>query len=181
MAYQKYKKAFTLVELLVSIFLLGMVVATAVTLELALRRMQVKPSVQVKLLDELIPVLERIKKDFQMQIGSQINASLSIEDSGRRILIRVDDGDGILDSGDPWHTYRWDNAPGHPVEYSPNNSTFTEIASGITYFNVASAYNNTAITIQLRTRKDPLSPEDLFDNPSVNLTTTIFSRLTSGR
>jgi len=182
----KQKTGFTLIELIVAVFLLSMVVLTAVTVELSLRKMQVKPEAQTRLLDELTPVLERIKKDFYGQMGSVLNPSLSIEDSKHKVVIRVDvNNDGIPDE---LHAYRWQyTTTSNPLEYSPNNFTSDAgrevLAQGITdfYVDAPTAYNNTALTIRLKTRKDPSKAENLFTNPGVNLTTTIYSRMTSGR
>lgn len=186
--YQHCGSGFTLIEFVVAIFLLSMVVLTAVTLELSLRKLQAKPEIQVKLLDELVPVVERIKKDFEGQIGVLYNTSLEIQDSGRRLAIRVDsNNDGKITSSDAWHAYRWNGTVGNPIEYSPINFTvltgYEVLAQGITDFSVTAptTYNNTALTLTIRTKKNPSAVEDLFTNPAVNLTTTVYSRMTSGR
>ena len=167
---------FTLIELLIAVLLLGTVVLTGVTIELAMRRMQIKPEAQVKLLDELIPVVERIKKDFQGQIGSLDNASLYII-GGRELTIRVDDGNVPcqIDPADPWHAYRWNGTVGDPIEYSSNNFTsdYERIAEGVIDFNVFPSYNNTALTVEIGTGG--------YADQAMYLNTTIFSRMTSGR
>ena len=181
----KNKKAVTLIELLISIFLLGTIVLTAVTIELAMRRMNTKPTVQSQLLDELMPVLERIKKDFEGQIGTVYNSSVSIEESGRRVVIRVDDGTywGQLDSGDHWHAYRWPGGSVGPIYYSANNFTSSNetIADGVIYFKAVKSNNDTALNIQISNRKDPSKSENPLTNPGVSLNTTAYSRMASGR
>ncbi|MDD5292480.1 MAG: prepilin-type N-terminal cleavage/methylation domain-containing protein [Candidatus Omnitrophica bacterium] len=181
----KQNNSFTLIELIIAVFLLSMVVLTAVTVELSLRKMQVKPEVQAKLIDELVPVIERIKNDFEKQIGSLHNTSVYIQDSGRRLSIRTDsDNTGTVTDGDAWHAYRWNGTAGNPIEYSPSNFTTSDaenIAYGITDFYVNSGYDNTTLTIRVKTRKDPSQAENLFTNLGVNLTTTVYSRMTSAK
>lgn len=181
MIASRHKKAVTLTELIIAILLLSAVIVTSVTVELALRRMQVKPINEAKLLDEIIPVMERINKDFERQIGSVFNSSLSIESGGQRLVIRVDsDNSSTTSSGDEWHAYNWPGGTSAPIEYYQNNTTLTEIiAQNITDFFVASSYDNTTINVTIRTRKDPSQPENILTNPAVNLTETIFSRMTS--
>lgn len=183
MIVYKPKRAVTLIELIIAVFLLSTVVVTAVTLELALRRIQMRPISEAKLINEVMPVMHRIKKDFERQIGSFINSSLSIEEGGRRLVLRVDsDNSGNVSGSDEWHAYRWPGGTSGPIEYYGNNTTLTETyAQGITYFNVASAYNNTAIIVTIGIRKNPSLAEDALTNPAFNLTQTIFSRMTSAR
>jgi hypothetical protein len=152
--------------------------------------MQVKPEAQVRLLDELVPVVERIELDFGKQIGALYNSSVDIQQDGRRLAIRVDNPtnpDGKISADDEWHAYRWNySATSNPLEYSSNNFTsgiYEILAQGITYFNVTEAQanlNDTALNIEIKTRKNPAAAEDSILNPAVDLTTTIYSRMASG-
>jgi len=162
-----------------------MVVLTGVTVELAMRRMQIKPQAQAKLLDELIPAVERIKKDFHAQIGTVEDRGVSIEDGGHTVVIRVDsDNSATITDGDQWHTYRW-NETGDPLEYSYNNFTnvngYERVAENIIYFDASSTHSNTALTVEIGARRYPGQPENISTNPSSYLNTTIFSRMSSAR
>ncbi|MDD5005960.1 MAG: prepilin-type N-terminal cleavage/methylation domain-containing protein [Candidatus Omnitrophica bacterium] len=184
--HNRFLAGFTLMELMIAILLFSVVALTGITLEMAMRRMQTKPTAQTKLLGELIPVINRIRNDFENQIGGLYNNSLYIQESNQRVVIRVDyDNSGTVSAPDQWHAYRWPGGTYGSIYYSSDNFTSSNetIANGITYFNVVApaAYNNTALTVTIRTRKDPTKTESLFDNPAVNLTTTFFSRMTSGR
>ena len=177
MKYYEKKRAFNLVELLIAVLLLGTVMLTGITIELAMRRMQIKPEAQIRLLDELIPVVERIRKDFQGQIGTLDNSSVWIESSGdeRRLVIRVDtDNSGTISGGDLRHAYRWNGTVGDPIEYSADNSTFGErAAEGICGFSVSKAYGGTALNLSIGAGG--------YADQNVYLNTTIFSRMSSGR
>jgi len=188
---QKNKKAITLVELLIAIFLLGAVVLTGISIELAMRNMTTKPSEKVKLMDELIPVVNKIKKDFDRSIGNLDNASVDIAtlnpDGFNAVYIRVDDGDpnkmGQLDPADKWYVYRWNGTAGDPVEYFCNSTTyFGHIALGIRNFEVSTPPGkniNEALKIHIEKTVNSGQPANAIDNPGANITTTIYSRSSS--
>ena len=178
----RQNKAFTLIELLIAIFLFGMVVLTGITVELAMRRMQIKPEAQVKILDELIPAVERIRKDFQRQIGTLDNSSLEIKDYNRWLAIRVDsDNSANVTAGDEWRNYRWNGTVGDPLEYSNDNFTgsYERMTENIILFNVVATEENTALTVEIGARRHPGQGENISTNPSAYLSTTIFSRMIS--
>jgi len=187
----KNNQAVTLMELMVALILLGAVVLTAYTLELSMRRMQVKPSVQTKILNELIPAIEMIDKDFNKKVGYRFNASLWITDinecghmyqRARVVIIPDTDNSGNITSSDEVHAY-WFNCTNRQILYSPSNSSANVqvVANGVDFFSAESLLNGTALKLMLRGRKDGSANEDPITNPGVNLTVNVFSHMTSGR
>lgn len=179
---KKRSRAVTLVELMIAVFLLGLVVLTAVSLELALRKMQIGPTAKTQLLNELTPVMKKIRKDYDRQIGEVGNTSVNITNNGKTLGIRVDDSSpyGRLNPGDSWMVYRWNGTQGDPIEYYnlSNPGSVRRLAGGIFKFKVISptSHPDEAITVDIRKRKDASQDICPVSNPQLNLTTTIFSR-----
>lgn len=178
----RQEKAVTLLEVLIAVLLMGAIVLTGASVELAMRNMQKKPTIAVKLRDELIPVIESIKRDFSMQIGDMVNSSVTI--SATTLSIRVDDGlssFGRLGSDDTWHGYRWNGTEGDPVEYLANSTFITNIALGVTDFTVMAPTGNLNAVLQIIIGKKmiPGQAEDKINNPGFTLTTTFHSRASS--
>jgi len=176
----KQKKAFTIIELLVAVFLLGLVVLTGVSVEMAVRRMQNKPTVKALLLDELTPVLEKINKDYNTAVGYWNDSGVYIESGNRGLEIRVDSGGlyGQVDPFDNWHAYRWHSSNNTIASYYSNTSFDQTLTFNVGNFSVTSPSNNPndSITIRMSSRLDYTQPVDPFDNPEVNITSTLYSR-----
>ncbi|MFC1710003.1 hypothetical protein ACFL2J_08120 [Candidatus Omnitrophota bacterium] len=174
------KKAVTLVELIVSIFLLSVILLTAVSIEVSMRKMQTTPTARIKLLNELIPVVKKMKNVYGMHLGSGFNPSVEILDGGSRLRIRIDNSGphGQVDPGDIWEEFRWNGTEGDPLEHILNSTWQGGMAEGVTDFLVTAPTGNAneAITIDIRKKLFPGEQEDWFDNPAFNLTTTIYSR-----
>lgn len=176
-------EGFSLIELILALVLLSTVILTAITVEVSVRKMQAKVQFKADLLNELIPVVEKMKKDFKMQIGNLDYPGLYVDAGRNWFAVRVDaDNSGTITSGDEWHAYRWNTTVGDPLEYSPNNFTtpdlYDVIANNITYFMVyhpfGNSYNDTGLVINIGTRENPALPEDPVTNPGANLTTTVY-------
>jgi competence protein ComGC len=183
------KTAITLVELLIAILLLSSVLLTAVSIELAMTKMQIGPTIKIKLIDELIPVVEKIKRDYGKHLSTLDDPGIVLQDSGRTLLIRMDDASGTspgrIGADDPWYVFRWSGASfsndvSASIEYF-NNATpgsVERLAEGITYFRVTAPTSdaNEAITVEIKKKFDYSAAEDLVNNPSTDLKTTIYSR-----
>ena len=181
-------KGITLIELVMAVSLLSVIVLTGVSIEMTMRRMNIKPTVQSKLMGELIPVVEMIKKDFYQQIGNVNNSCLQIynEPSGN-FAIRVDGpigNQGKIDLSDPWHNYSWGGTPAGAIYYSESGNFAVDnetIAYNIFNFAVSRPNNDdTRIKIEIGTVKNPGEAIDSRNNPYVGINTTVFSRMTSG-
>jgi hypothetical protein len=175
------RKAITLVELLIAILLLSVVLLTANSIELAMRRMQLGPTIQVALMNELTPAMTKIKKAYESHLGSLDNSSVIIETGGRGLEIRIDDSVpyGQVDAGDTWVAFRWNGTEGNPIEYYEDNTTFIDnIAEGICDFFVSSQNGNPneAVTVNIYKKRIPGQPEDWYNNTAMNLSSTIFAR-----
>ena len=189
--HNRGKDAVTLPELVMAIFLLGAVVLTALTVELTIRRMSIRPRVESKLVDRLIPIIELIKKDFEyFAIGiyddSGVDASY-IDGTSKMLKIRVDsDFSASITPADLEHGYRWyfDGPYKYQLWYHPNANdlaSYNKIADEVTYFGYTVGYANASITISLETKKELDNPYHPQTNPVVRLNTTIFSRKISAR
>ena len=180
--YDRQKKGITLLEVLIAVLLMGSIVLTGASVELAMRNMQKKPTVAVKLRDELIPVIEMIKKDFGSQIGDLDNPSVVIGSS--TVSIRADDGPssfGRFGSDDTWRVYRWNGTEGNAIEYLSNGTFVANLALGITDFAVSAPTGDAGAVLRIDIAKKmiPGQPENRVDNPSCSLTTTFHSRAAS--
>lgn len=173
-----------MIELMVAVFLLGAVVLTGVSVEMAVRKMQNKPTSQAILFNELTPVLEIINKDYNRVVGYWNDSGVFIEPGNQGLEIRVDNGTtpGQIDGSDIWYAYRLE-ANGTIVYYINNNTVYQNLAIDVLYFNVTAPTGdaNEAITISMGTRLDNSEPEHPINNPEVNITSTLFSRGTSVR
>ena len=185
---QGKEKAITLMEFLMSIFLLGIVVLTGYTVELTMRRIVMRPKIESKLVDRLVPILELIKKDFEYFAIGIINDTGISNSSGanwKMLKIRVDsDFSGTISPGDLEHGYRWysDNPNKYQFYYYPDASDSNQyeiIAKEVTDFGYIMAYDNTSLTLKLETKKDIESPYHPQTNPTVRLNTTIYTRKVS--
>jgi hypothetical protein len=179
--FLKQLKSVTLVELVIATLLLSMVVLTGTAIELAMRRMETKQMNRVKLLGELIPVIDKIEKDFHNSIGSWGNDSVVIMGGNREVRIRVDDTAplGQNNPTDNWYAFRWNGTAGQPIEYLISNTTFlTNLASGATGFQVTAPTGDAdeAITINISALQIPGQAYHPINNPRVTKSTTFYSR-----
>lgn len=175
----RQKKAVTLLEVLISVLLMGSIVLTGASVELAMRNMQRKPTIAVRQRDELIPVIERIKKDFGIHIGDRTNTSVTMSSS--TLSIRVDDGPssfGKIAPDDSWYGYRWNGTEGDPVEYLANGTFRSNLAIGVTSFSVSAPTGDwdAALRITIGKKLIPGQAEHRVNNPGITLTTTFYSR-----
>jgi hypothetical protein len=178
------KRAITLLELIVAITLLGVVILAGITIELAMRRMNVKPRLESKLLDELIPIVEMMKKDFEFYlVGSITDPGIAtLGTSG--VALRVGNIYNFT-----WHAYNWTGTTGanaYEFWYYPNyffSSSYSRIGSKvISNFSYSIGDTNTSLSVKIGAISNPgaaVPLPDILTNPSVSLNTTFYTRTLS--
>lgn len=170
-------KAITLVELILAILLMSTIVLAGYSLELTMRNMSVAPRVETKLLDELVPIMELIKKNFEFESTGNFT-SPSVQDfsgcAGTGLQIRT---------GGPyssvWHGYCWKSGD-YSFEYDDGSGNSRVIGYDISNFAYELAENYTRLSVEISAMKDPSEPENVFTNPEVTLNSTFYARAVSG-
>lgn len=194
----KKKKAITLVELTLAIMLMSMIVLAGYSLELTMRRMSVAPRVEAQLLDELIPIMELIGKDFEFHsTGNFSNLPARVFGNPPGPGPRCDQGDdyGIeIRVGDAynwkWQGYCWKGVAGanayefwyYPITTTPSTA-HTVMGYGIYNFDfdLPNAVNRTRLSVEISTRQDPTNPiPNAVTNPEVILNSTFYARAVPG-
>ena len=191
-------KAITLVELILAILLISTIVLAGYSLELTLRNMSVAPRVEAKVLDELIPIMEMIKKSFEFEAtGNVLNAPASFPTREFDAPPPSCSGSGEngleINVGGVWQGYCWKGTGGPSTddyefwfyEDSNDNSLSPKvIGKSITNFayDLHDAENRTRMSVEISAMKDPANhpTPNPFTNPEVTLNQTFYSRAVSG-
>ena len=132
------KNGVTLIELMVAVALLGVILLTAATLDVAARKFFNASDRVAEMQCEVSPVLLRIKKDINQAQGNINNRGVFIE-TGPTTRLRFRNGPGVdnvyLTADDTWGAYVWngnniefyDSVPAPPAPFG--NPTLKEIVS----------------------------------------------------
>lgn len=159
------KNAFTLIELIVAIALLGVILLVAATLDVAARKFLNVSERIVGMQCEVSPALLRIKKDINQALGDMIYPGIVIDSnnsSKATFRFRRNKGsDGNFSADDLWAGY---NKTGTYINYYSNVSDSSaawknytpgeKISSGVSYFNLSTINNikgndSTPLTLQV--------------------------------
>jgi hypothetical protein len=183
----KANSGLSLTELLIAVIFLGVVVLSAVSIDIAANRSLLSERSQVKVGAEAAVILERIIKDIQLAFGFPIagREAFSIKDAGRTLELRREDvAPTGPDVNDRWVGYHYDDA-NHVITYNPDLTgagSYTTIARNITGANVmfqaidadtdGNPLNDNLIRIEITIRQDPAQPSSLV-NPEAIVTTTV--------
>lgn len=184
------KTGFTLVELIISISLVGMIILSITAIDLASRRFINTANYAAQVQSEIGPVLERMAKDISQAYGYTGTGNSGITLTGTtQITIRQ------LDNASP-HTYaNFADDPGIRYTYNPGPSfNITReartcltcswspvelIARNIQAGNFTqepSPDGRVRITLTARRRAASPAPADTLDNPTVTLETSVLPR-----
>ena len=198
MKKQSRLKAITLIELLIAVSLLAMIGVTAATVELSMRKLNITTDTKTLLMNDLIYVKERLKKEIMFATG---NATGDLRPfvipptqcSGDvRLEIRNDTvSDGVFLPGvDTASLFYWFGGTTSPcgvrpaavtdqwgMYFFPDNSTASTtnnpeyVAANITDFEPGvSGVDFRRVTVEIENMKKPLtSGEDKVSNPRVRL------------
>jgi len=180
------RRALTLTELIVAVLLLSAIILAGYSVELAMRRMNVRPQTESRLLDELIPIMNSIERDFefyangtvvfgQSPIGS-MDAGVCQGGTGHKGL-KINTTLGA-------RGYCWrgtTTSSSHQIWYHPNaddRNVYDVVGYGVTNFDfdLHPWLNGTRLSVIISTRKNPALSVDPLTNPETTLNTTFYAR-----
>ncbi|MBU2541129.1 MAG: hypothetical protein KJ593_04435 [Candidatus Omnitrophica bacterium] len=199
----KYKAGLTLIELIISISFLGLVVLSAVTINLSADRFLNAENTQVRLTNEVALALERIARDIKLSFGNPpatlpANPAFRILDpgviSGNELQLRKKDiaplGTG---ANDQWTGYRFNNANrtievhddlfggvGSWETLVENVVVINDIFQAIDTDNNGDALNDNVIRVEITCRQDPTQAQSV-TNPEVTLVSTMHIQAVASR
>lgn len=171
----------TLIELIIAISLLGMVMLSAVAINIAANRFLLSEDSQARLSRQASLAMELISKDISLSFGDPANSAFQIlapgPNSGNALRLRREDRDPlqVADANDRWVSYLFD--------VSDNTIRFNDGASGnldivvedvVTVNDIfqASPLNDNLIRIEITTRQDPTQPPSI-TNPQTTLVSAV--------
>ena len=181
------KKSVTLIELMVAVALLGVILLTAATLDVAARKFFNASDRVAEMQCEVSPVLLRIKRDINQVSGNIMDPGMNIALSTPwRHRFRKIDG--------TWCAYVW-NTTNRTIEYYNSvpayslpwgSPTLTEIVSaGVTAFDLAYVAGSMAtVRVSITSCYDPtggLGPCGSNNNPQITLATSAHALSQSAR
>jgi prepilin-type N-terminal cleavage/methylation domain-containing protein len=158
------KKAVTLIELLISIVIFGLVVVGFMGIETFSRDQLISTERRSRLQNEAMLVLSHMNKQLMNAIGDVVNPPVTI--AGNTVTIMTDTNrNGVNDVGDTTISYIFN---GNTIVFNPPGET---LASHVQAFNVVLADIN-YLNVSISTCWDPASPATCgtLSNPSVNMT-----------
>lgn len=183
---------FTLVELLITISLMGMIILAVTTIDLGARRFVNTASYEAQVQSEVSPVLERMVKDITLAYGQSGNSGITITGSNQITIRRLDDAPSTYAdfSDDPCVRYSYSSSPNFYItrqtNSAPNCSAWNpaeviarNIESGT--FSPGAADGNVTISLTARRIAAASPPPVTFENPRVTLETSVLPRSTSLR
>ena len=196
----RYKNIYgiTLIELLITVILIGMLVLALVSIQRFSVHHMIASERRAKLQNEGYIILEQMTKSLLNATGDIINPAVRIYPNPTGIAIRVDRNNPPTPqnySDDNITAYR--NNTGYRLEYCDGltGSTYPatlnsaacptggwqEILNRLRDFAITTADNNTTIVINFSiVRYDPANPQTSEDNPEVNMTTRVHMPSASG-
>lgn len=196
-------KGVTLIELMVAVALLGVILLTAATLDIAARKFFNASDRVAEMQCEVNPVLLRIKKDINQVSGSINDSGIFIEIGPTRLRFRNGSGvDGVyLTADDTWGAYVWNTAnatieyysqtPAPPAAFG--NPAFQEIVSaGVIDFTLTTINDfsppivNYPVTLAVSITScydagETLGPCGSNNNPQITLATSAHALAQSAR
>jgi len=185
----KFKKAVTLVELVIAASLLGLLILAATSLHLFARRQLRETDIKAYLLNRISLAMEHMVKNMIQGIGDRNNPGIIKHDTEGWIKVRLDRNlNGWPDDNGPgdWVAYRyipaqneiryhrnypfdgWPTTGGEVIARKVINTTFTLIDVSL-------------LDISIAARQDPTKVQDPITNPQISLQSRIQLRSTSIR
>ena len=174
----------TLAELIIATVLIGLVLLTAASLDVASRRFYSRAEQGAVALNDISAAIEYMERDFQRTIGdvnapgfTAFNCGGSYS-AGFQLLIDFDE-DGIAEpppAGDIYFTYCYSDA-NNVIDYTNNIETMT-ISRRVVDFSYSPPVPIGNVVVTLKARDDPDSGPDP-DNPDVTLQTGAYFRSSS--
>lgn len=181
----------TLVELLITISLMGMIILAITAIDVGSRRFLNTANYEAQVQSEVSPVLERMVKDITLAYGQSDNPGINITGSNQITIRR-------LDSGSPPSYANFDDDPRVRYTYNSSNlyisrETSSSCAGGVCSWNPAeviarniesgtfSQGTDGVVGINMTARRNAQAtpPPDTFENPRVTLETSVLPRSTS--
>ena len=144
----------TLIELVLSLLLLNIVILTAISMELGIRRIFTSTDLEAALLDEAAPIMALVTKDINRGIGDDVLPSFT-KPSASVYWIRLDNLADVnhvakADGGDMWAIYTF-NSGNHQLTRTFGASSVL-LSDKVQWFDISFPVNGTStVTVQLQT------------------------------
>jgi len=184
-------KAITLIELLIAISLLAMIGVTAATVELSMRKLNVGTDIKVELMNDLVFIKERIKKEAMFATGNATGTiyPFVVVEEGHYVSLQIrndTESNGLFDgtSLDSVTEFYWvkpnpSSVPltamrAYDLYFFPNNGTHSDataqhIAANVTVFTPEYIAGQRRVTAYIENSRNPPATEDQISNPSGRL------------
>ena len=186
------RRAFTLIELLIAITLVGMILLTISAVDIASRKFLNTADYESRVQNEVSPILEMIAKDITLGYGNDNNPGLYVPASTEVEIRRLDAASPPrydIFTDDPWVRYRYDSSTHSIIKDSCTGSlsrcgtwggpeTLANNISGCSFIiGIDPTLNkNLYVTIAITALRDASISADINKNPQVILQTRVAAR-----